>query len=376
MSTVMHPAVAQIHGVESWRGRPCLVVEFLPGGTLEDRLRDGPLAPRAGGVGRRPAGRRPGGPAREGLPARGRQAQQHRLHRRGGALLRGILPRLDTRAGSRSVRLCLASISVSGNEVFHMSDELKRYQEKLGEKFGTIFHGVSYDWANGLVRLNEYRALFGDPANIEFLNTFSGPFMRDVQQVFWRDLLLHITRLTDPVASGKKENITVLGLPDFCEDHKLRARVQSFADTAEKTAESARDWRNQRISHSDLNLAIDPDAESLAPTTLASVQSVLDAVHAALDAMSFAFMDVHISNCVTTSEPQATAFLNYAQMLVTAIRYVDSLIDPAGSAPSNDTDVAANFLAKVGCKPTTDQVLQTNEIVQIFCLRQAARRFS
>ena len=45
MSTVTHPAVAQIHGVEVWRGRPCLVVEFLAGGTLEDRLRDGPLAP-------------------------------------------------------------------------------------------------------------------------------------------------------------------------------------------------------------------------------------------------------------------------------------------------------------------------------------------
>ena len=45
MSTVTHPAVAQIYGVEVWRGRPCLVVEFLAGGTLEDRLRDGPLAP-------------------------------------------------------------------------------------------------------------------------------------------------------------------------------------------------------------------------------------------------------------------------------------------------------------------------------------------
>ena len=252
-----------------------------------------------------------------------------------------------------------------------MSDELKRdYQEKLGDKFGAIVNGVSYDWANGLVRLNEYRALFGDPANIEFINTFSGPFMSDVQQGFRRDLLLHITRLTDPVESGGKQNITVRRLPDFRDDQKLLARVESFAATATKNAESARDWRNQRISHSDLNLAIDPDAKSLDPTTLASIQSVLDAVHAALDAISSAFLDVHISNRVTTSEPWATAFLNYAQMLVTAVRYVNSLVDPSGSAPANDTDVAANFLAKVDREPTMD------EILQIIYLRQAVRRFS
>ena len=84
-----------------------------------------------------------------------------------------------------------------------MSDEPKRdHQEKLGKKFGAIFNGVLDDWANGLVRLNEYKALF-DPAHIKFISTFSGPFMRDVQQLFWRDLVLHITRLTDPVDSGK-----------------------------------------------------------------------------------------------------------------------------------------------------------------------------
>ena len=127
--------------------------------------------------------------------------------------------------------------------------------------------------------------------------------MSDVQQVFRRDLLLHITRLTDPVESGGKQNITVRRLPDFrddqelrarfpdvCDDQKLLARVESFAATATKNAESARDWRNQRISHSDLNLAIDPYAKSLDPTTLSSIQSVLDAVHAALDAISSAFL--------------------------------------------------------------------------------------
>ena len=256
-----------------------------------------------------------------------------------------------------------------------MSDELKRdRQEKLGKKFGGIFHGVSCDWANGLVRLNEYKALF-DPAHIKFISTFSGPFMRDVQQLFWRDLVLHITRLTDPVASGKgkkkKENITVLGLTDCCDDLKLRARVKSFADTAEENAQFARAWRDKRISHSDLNLEIDPDAKSLAPATLASAQSVLDAVHAALDAISSALMNSHILNRVTTSEPWAMAFCNYSQMLVTAVRYVDSLIEPAGNAPSKDIDVAANFLTKVvGREPTMD------EILQIIYLRKAARRFS
>ena len=43
MATVTHPAVVQIHGIESWRGRPFLVVEFLSRGTLQDRLRRGPV---------------------------------------------------------------------------------------------------------------------------------------------------------------------------------------------------------------------------------------------------------------------------------------------------------------------------------------------
>jgi tRNA A-37 threonylcarbamoyl transferase component Bud32 len=44
-AALSHPAIATIHSLESWRGRPLLVLELLDGGTLADRLARGPLSP-------------------------------------------------------------------------------------------------------------------------------------------------------------------------------------------------------------------------------------------------------------------------------------------------------------------------------------------
>lgn len=44
MAAVSHPHLATLHGLEVWRGKPLLVMEYLEGGTLADRIRRGPIA--------------------------------------------------------------------------------------------------------------------------------------------------------------------------------------------------------------------------------------------------------------------------------------------------------------------------------------------
>lgn len=245
----------------------------------------------------------------------------------------------------------------------------REYQEKLGQDFGTVFYGVRNDWLNGLVRLKEYRVLFGDPAAVKLLNAIGGGFMGDVQQVLWRDLLLHVTRVTDPEKTGKYENLTVQRLPPFCKRPELRAQLQASVDTAVQAAEFARDWRNRLISHSDLDLATDPAAKSLEPATLGLVQAALDAIHAVVATVSSALLDQHVVNDVTI-EPRAQAFLAHTRQLVTAVQYIDSIVDSTGTTSFSDRGVAEAFLGILDRRPIM------NEVRQVIELRDAARRFS
>ena len=251
-----------------------------------------------------------------------------------------------------------------------MSDKVKQeYVDKLGEEFGAVFHGLWNDWAWGVMRTQEFRVLFNNAEDVELLNAISGGgFLWDIQHILWDDLILRVTRLTDPSHTGHKNNLTVRMLPDFCTDLALCDEVRRRVDNAVDAAGFARDWRNRRISHRDLTQALTPNAKPLAPANLPQLATALDTVHAVLNVISLKLLDQEISNDVIIP-PRGDALLYHRRQLVEAVQYIDSLIDPGGNVPITDSAVAGEFLKKVGCKPTTEQVRQIIE------LREAARRF-
>ena len=253
-----------------------------------------------------------------------------------------------------------------------MSDKVKqKYQNKLGEEFGLVFHGLWKDWILALMRMQEYIELFSNTEHVKLLNAITGGvFLRDIQLIFWDDLMLRVTRLTDPSSTSGKSNLTVKRLPDFCKDKgaELHTEVSDRVKQASDAAEFARDWRNRSISHRDLALAIEPDAKPLAQASLRQVKTALDEVREVLRAISVPLLKEEIADFVVTT-PIARAFVCYTQQLAEAVKYIDSIIDPGGKVPITDRGVAGDFLCKLGCKPTWEQVSQIIE------LREAARKF-
>ena len=221
------------------------------------------------------------------------------------------------------------------------------------------------------MRRDEFRELFTRAEDVSLLNALTGGgFTWDIQNVLWDDLLLRVCRLTDPPRSAGKHNLTVRRLPALCEQHgtSLYEQVQRLVHAVVKEAEFARDWRNRRISHSDLATVVGK-AEPLAPASLQNVTRALDAVHAVLNAISNELLNAEIVNSIT-GKPRARAFLSYARQLADSAKFIDAVVDRDGAARIADPDVATAFLETLGLEPTMQNVRR------IIDLRRAARRFS
>ncbi len=221
--------------------------------------------------------------------------------------------------------------------------------------FDEFLDALNAEWARGIARLDEFERLYGKVEHIALLNRIGGAFFADVQRILWDDLLLCVTRLTDPPETARAANLTIQRLPEFCGPVKLPIKeLEEQLNAAVKAAEFARSHRNKRISHKDLYYVI--SRNELPTTTLEHIRKALDAVHAVLQTVNLKYRQKSLSERVTIVEG-VDSFLGRAESLVDAVLGVEELLaNVSGQAPFWYEDVARDWIRRLGGEPSAENV--------------------
>lgn len=165
------------------------------------------------------------------------------------------------------------------------SDEAKdEYVRVMGQELGTQFAALWQEVVSLHLKWGEYCELFAEKAErVTMLNRAAQVFFHLIQDMLWKELLLHIARLTDvPKTSGNK-NLTIQNFLSLVADPALRSAVQLLLkETAAKT-KFCRDWRNRHIAHQDLDLTINENAKRLEMANRQFVREALGMISATMN---------------------------------------------------------------------------------------------
>jgi hypothetical protein len=176
---------------------------------------------------------------------------------------------------------------------YQTAEEVRaEYIALMGEDIGMVFNALWQEVAWLHMKWSENVVLFETkPSRIDLMNKAAQRFFWMIQDSLWKDIILHIARLTDPSKSAGKDNLTIQKLPYLISDQNLKNNVKSLIESSLEATVFCRDWRNRLIAHCDLDLAIDNVAKELEPASRKSIQDAITSIVNVLNAVSLHYQD-------------------------------------------------------------------------------------
>lgn len=171
------------------------------------------------------------------------------------------------------------------------ADEIRRRRLRdMGEDLGAIYGALCSHMSWLHMRWIMYRQLFAESQErLDVLNECAAAFFGMLRRTLYEDILLELARLTDPVRSRGKDNLTLLRLPDLIPDAALASETRTLVDDALRAADFARTWRHRRLAHRDLALALDTPGEPLPAASREEVEQALVSCRAVLNKLELAY---------------------------------------------------------------------------------------
>lgn len=170
---------------------------------------------------------------------------------------------------------------------FTADESKEEFRLTMGPTIGPLYHELWQEVVQLHFTWNEYVCLFGTkPTRIDILNSTATFFFGIVHDAMWENVLLHIARLTDAHKIAGRENLTLETLCDALKGQDIEQDFRKLLGIAKQEASFCRDWRNRRIAHRDLALALDPESVPLKSGSREAVTNTLKAIAAAMDVVS------------------------------------------------------------------------------------------
>jgi hypothetical protein len=190
-------------------------------------------------------------------------------------------------------------------------DNIEKMGEPLGVQYSALWQAVTQLYWFWL----EFVELFGTKkSRTELLNRSAPNFFHMVQETLWEATMLHLCRLTDPCYTrGKKTfaNLTIQNLPELIDDATQKEKVNELVKIALEKTEFCRDWRNRRLAHTDLDLAINEQATPLASADVKNTTAALESIAAVLNSVQIHYKDSQTAYDFATPHQGAVTLLYY-----------------------------------------------------------------
>ena len=204
-----------------------------------------------------------------------------------------LLSTLQVGISSKKSGCTISGLENMSNSI--ISDQsLEECVQKMGAELGKVYYCLRQELVRLYEKWNEYMVLYGTtPDIVDLLNKSSPGFFSLVERVFLRDIILHISRMSDPASTGTGKNLSVQQLLDrkIVKDSSLHNDLEHQIDKVKKASESFRFWRNKTLAHNDLILALDADKASLIPgISRTNVIKMLHTLSATMDLVSRRYM--------------------------------------------------------------------------------------
>jgi len=169
----------------------------------------------------------------------------------------------------------------------------EKYKADMGEELGDLFHTLWQEIVWLKYKFTEFVELFASKdSRLSLLNNSAPRFFKLLQDTLWEDVLISIARLTDPMKTMGKKNLTFNNIPNLIDDTELQPQIDKALKNALGASEFCRDWRNRRIAHRDLNLSIkSEESPKLKKSSVGQVRKNLDSLEAVLNMISVHYSD-------------------------------------------------------------------------------------